>query len=201
MLVNEDIEALLADGRRIPAASMTVVRRLASMQTIADRLLAGAVRRANDTERRLTRRAQARIAAHIVRERLAARARIVELSRPLADLLVDALAELIGQHDPDRVHAHVIRRIAGEVEALTAVHVTVAPGSLDASRRHLRDETGLADRIVVEADPALGSHDCRIRCGDRCHEVELEAWLAEMRTLLGQHIACSLDRDGMEEAR
>lgn len=189
--------------RRIPAEQLGAVLEFAELERVlADRR--GEIRRhLRVTERALTERMRARVAA---RAAIGAAADAVSLSRfvpQLATFVADAVRALAGTGTTGLWQANAAIVLSEQIDSVTAVEVVVRPEAVESVEAALSADLttrGLARRFVVVPDVALGEGRCLVRCGERRWIVDLEAWLQALVVRASELLDEMVERMPAEEA-
>lgn len=114
------------------------------------------------------------------------------LSPALTDIVLGALARLVGDSAADRWRVLAAAHVAAGLDDIHPVEVQVPVGAVEATRRAVMSDVAdaaVAARIRVVADPAQLAATCTIRCGSGAWRVDLAEWLTELRACVDETIA------------
>lgn len=115
----------------------------------------------------------------------------------MADMVLRALRELVGEFERERVFSLALRRLDAFVREEAFLVIRVAPGSVDTMRATLaqqRDALGddarpagaalRAGAVRVVADPMLGDHDCVVETPAGTIDARLATQLEAIRAAI-----------------
>ncbi|MGN6529343.1 MAG: type III secretion system stator protein SctL [Burkholderiaceae bacterium] len=130
------------------------------------------------------RRAQAEYAQRLAADALATQRQLQALRTSMAQIVVRAVGQFMGEVDPARLLEAALRRVDALLRAEPFVALRVAPAQEAAVRQALAalgQEAGWALGAAVAADPALAEGACVVSTASGTLEIGVDAQLEAFR--------------------